>query len=59
MAAYDRSVRYEWPDSLRDNWDPEATVNVVTEQLQHSPIPGAVTIYGPVYRCVLNATFDS
>ena len=38
MAAYDHRVRYEWPLSrVRDEWDPEATVNVTTE---HSPIPG-------------------
>ena len=41
MAAYDHRVRYEWPLSrVRDDWDPEATVNVTTEQLQHSPRPG-------------------
>lgn len=46
MAAYDHRVCYEWPvDRLRDEWDPEATVNVVTEQLQHSPLPGMVRVY--------------
>ena len=59
VAAYDHSVRYEWPaDRLRDTWDPEATVNVVTEQLQHSPIPGMVVhvqmyYVGCVYTCIV------
>ena len=38
MAAYGKSVRYDWPtDRVRDDWDPEATVNIIA---QHSPQPG-------------------
>ena len=40
MAAYDHSVRYEWPRGsgrARDEWDPEATVNSLSHQLQDSP----------------------
>ena len=38
MAAYDSSVRYEWPTGRpRDDWDPEATVNSLPQQLQDSP----------------------
>ena len=40
MAAYDHSVRYEWPRGsgrARDEWDPEATVNSLSQQLQDSP----------------------
>ena len=42
MAAYDHSVRYEWPTGggrARDTWDPEATVNHTfpPQQLTHSP----------------------
>lgn len=43
MAAYDQRVKYDWPTTsgIRDNWDPEATVNVVSGQLEeHSPQAG-------------------
>ncbi|CAI8054548.1 E3 ubiquitin-protein ligase Topors [Geodia barretti] len=44
MAAYDHSVRYEWPTAgrARDNWDPEATVNhsILPQHLHSSPTPG-------------------
>ena len=48
MAAYDHSVRYEWPTAgrARDNWDPEATVNhsILPQHLHGSPTPGQLIL---------------
>ena len=67
MAAYDQRVQYDWPaDSLRDTWDPEATVN--HRQLHHplgkrTIIEHCIVLLCSVLRvrvcCDLNNTFKS